>query len=272
MTGDLFFAIQGGGDATVANIYVSGSAGLITNGPSIWTPAGALRMEGLHTRYAAINLRGFRRWEGRDCSVLGGYVNCFDVAWRGRLIGCEGMGAGSGGGSTGDDFNAHTIAKWEHYFCYGHDGWDDGWSSHENCEEYGNGSIAEYNAGNGFIPAFGAQAIGQSLISRKNAASPFRPGWKLGGFAAYEDPISTDPGLYTSYELYDCHSIGDKIGFYDSSVGAGAQAFMKAVRCSARDATSYGYQCTEAIDCSYGGTGTAKAPSGVSVVTNAALT
>lgn len=260
--GKMYFSVQGGGDAMAAAVYVSAAAGFFYNGPAFWAPAGRVRIAGIHTRYTGINLRGFRSWEGRDCSVLGGFINCFDVAWRGRLVDCEGMGSGSGNGPNGDCFNAHNFAVWEHENCYGHDGWDDGWSSHENCVEVGVGSLAEYNAGNGFIPAYGAQAVGRHLISRKNAVSPFRPGWKIGGFSAYQNPTVEDNGGYTSYELHDCRSYGDKVAFHDSATSSSGvtQAFMKAMNCVAQDAALYGYQCSSVEDCRYVGSGTPLAP------------
>jgi len=223
---------------------------------------GLLRMAGVDVRYAGINLRGFRQWEVRDARVLGAYANGFDVAWHGRLRHCEAMGAGSANGQNGDSFNGHDLGVWEHEGCYGHDSWDDGWSSHENCQEIGWGSIAEYNFGNGFIPAYGAQAVGHNLISRKNGVSPIRPGWKLGGFAALGAPAAGDSGAYTSFELYGCRSYGDSTAYYDSATASGGvtPAFLKATGCAAYDSTVYGYKCSTVEDCRYGGTGAALAP------------
>src|SRR5690606_6013700 len=108
--GVLYFSIQGDGDATAADIYVSNGNGLFSNGATIWNSYRArLRLVGVDVRYGGIDLRTFRQVSVKDCSALGAPVNGFDVAWWAELEDCEAAGSGSYGNEFGDGFNWHDF-------------------------------------------------------------------------------------------------------------------------------------------------------------------
>lgn len=258
--GVLYFSIQGGGDATGANIYVSTntSAGLFTSLPSFWTPGGIARVSGIDVRYGGFNGRAFRKSWWHDCSALGAAVNGFDLAWWHQVLMCEAMGSGSGVTNNGDGFNWHSMSECEYSGLYSHDNWDDGESAHENCRVIGRNSIMEYNRGTGCAPAYGAHAIYHGMLTRKNSVHARLPSGKMGGIQCLGAPIvGEDDGVATTCEVYDSVSIGDLSGFIDATPGA-TPAFLKAYRCTAIDPVEYGYKCSEIYDCRHSGAGTAK--------------
>lgn len=265
--GEILFSVASGTDAVTADIRLpSTTQSLFKNlNGSIWTPSASIvRLSGIDARYIGVSTRGLAlKSYIEDCSVLGANLNAFDLAMYSEIRACEAAGAGSGTTYNGDGFNWHNDATCFHYDLYTHDNYDDGMSSHENCREFGSGTISEYNGGGGFTPAYGAQAVYDGCLSRKNngVTGRFNTG-KVGGFESHAanagsgDDIST----LTSVEAYNCISIGDRNGFYDYWYKDGSNSHLKAYNCKSIDPIAYGFACGEISDCSHTGTGTAKAP------------
>lgn len=265
---EILFAIASGGDATSANIYVpvtGGTQTLFTGRSSLYVPpASKIQLVGLDVLYGSINNVGASaRIELDDCSVLGPAANAYDLVGSIVAVNCEAAGYGSGFTTTGDGFNFHNNAHIEHRYLYMHDGYDDGISSHENCFELGFGGISEYNGGGGFTPAYGAQGRLDNCISRKNngVASRFNTN-KTAGFECHSANTGGggDISTLTSFEVFNCISIGDKNGFMDMFYKTGSNSRMKAYNCTSIDPVEYGFACSEIQDCSHSGTGIAKAP------------
>lgn len=240
----MYFTIQGGSDATSANIYVASGAdafdlGLISNPPLFWSGGrNRLRIGGIDIRYGNLNLRPFRDWEVADVCVLGAPGNCFDFGFWGRAWGLEACGAGSGFATNGDGLNAHNFTRWDYSFCWSHDNNDDGESPHEGCVVRGSDSVMEYNGGNGVIPGSGGRGYYSRITTRKNALTSA----KYGGFAAI--------GSEGSYlEAVDCVSIDERYAFYDTAVRAGSASMLITRNCLAIGSTVEAFGNTRAEDC-----------------------
>jgi hypothetical protein len=253
-TTTMYFTIQGGGDGTAASIYVPSdpadfNKGFISNAPNFWSgQQGKLKVYGLEIYYGNMNFRPFRHWHGEDIKVFGASANGFDVAFWGGLRGCEGAGNGAGNTANGDGANAQNFAEWWHENCLFHDNNDDGESSHTRCQVEGSNGVVEFNGGNGLIPALGGWARYTNMQTNFNAVQAWGGSTKYGGIGAIGD------GTVCIAER--CRSEGDKIGFFDG--GATTSARLEARNSVAKNSTTYGFDCTLAVDSRYVGTGTAK--------------
>jgi hypothetical protein len=257
-TNTVYLSLPDGADINSEVYGAFDDIGLFSNNRPIWTPEAHIELVGIDIRYGHINTKSFRTSSLTDVRVVGAGLDGFDIGNWAELSLCSAGGSGSGGG-LGDGFNAHNHAIWTYKDCYGHDNWDDGESSHENCKATGWGNIMEYNGGSGFTPALGAQEILHNCLSRKNATSAFRTGNKKGGFQVASDPTETDPGIITSMEAYNCVSIGDRNGFYDGTASvAPSQRRLIAVNCRVFDAEETAYACAEIRDCTQSGSATVK--------------
>lgn len=260
----LYFSVPGGVDALTASIYVANNNafGFFKNIPYVWDAQGKCKIHGVDIRYAGFNLRGFRYSKAFNCLSIGAPVNGFDIGWGAVLSLCEAAAAGSGPDATGDGFNAHDIADWYHYDCYGHDCNDDGWSSHENCVEMGYGAVAVFNGGGGLTPAYGAHAKYYNPLTMRNSVNPRAVssygGVKFGGVTVVGNPVAGDDGAYTNCEVRNGISRGDKIGYNDDATRRGMRAYLVAYKCLAYDSVDMGYQCQRAVDCGYSGSAPAR--------------
>lgn len=269
-TNTIYLSLPDGAPGIDSDVRASfDDTGLLSNSRPVWSPEHHIELVGIDVRYGGVRVKDFRTSKLTDIGVLGAAVNGFDIGNWSELEQCRVGGAGSGDG-LGDGFNAHNHAIWTYRDCYGHDNWDDGESSHQNCRVTGWGNIMEYNGGSGFTPALGAQQILHNCLSRKNATSAFRTGNKMGGFQVAGDPTSTDPGIITSLEAYNCVSIGDRNGFHDGTASvAPSQRRLMAVNCRVFDAEETAYACAEIRDCTQSGSAAAK--SAGTVVINSSL-
>lgn len=266
----VYLSLPDGADVS-SDVYAAyDDFGFFAGNRGVWAPEGHIELVGLDIRYGYMDVKNFRTSSLTDIRVVGAGNNGFRVGNWSELNLCSAGGSGSGG-SLGDGFNAHDHAIWTYKDCYGHDNWDDGESSHQNCKVTGWGNIMEYNGGSGFTPATGAQEVLHNCLSRKNASAAFRTGSKTGGFQVAGDPTPTDPGVITSLEAYNCVSIGDRNGFHDGtgSSSAPAQRRLLAVGCKVFDAEMTAFACAEIRDCSQVGSATPKSDG--TLVVNSAL-
>ncbi|MEY0062257.1 hypothetical protein [Providencia hangzhouensis] len=235
--------------------------GLITGNLDIWQPQGRIAVTGIDLRYGLFNGKYFSESELYDMSILGAADNCYSLGNWVKTEQCRAAGAGSGGGTFGDGFNVHNHAIWSYRDIYSHDNNDDGESTHQNCRTAGYGSVMEYNGGGGFTPANGAQEVLHNCLSRKNGLLR----WKQGGFMTTGGPQAGDNGVLTSLEAYNCVSIGDKNGFYDSTAETTpTNQRLLAVNCRVFDAKETAFACSEIIDCSQSGSAQEKSSATVS--------
>lgn len=247
--GILYFTVQGGGDATKADLYVPDAEGLIARSP---VARGAeLVLEGLDVRYGGLDLRGLARAEVHEARVLGAALN--GISYSGPFVGSaiECGGAGSLGGGLGDGLNGHGRGAAVVSGYYGHDCYDDGESNHDEGSTRMRDSLLEYNGGAGAAPAYGAQAEYENVISRRNQR---RKGRKPGGFAVVG---AAKKGPDTRATFTNCTSIGDRTGFFADPAG---RTYGDAIGCKAIDPEQFGFVGMRLTHCSHAGTGIARGP------------
>lgn len=268
-TNTVYLSLPDGASASSDVRAAFDETGLLSSTRPTWTPEHHIELVGIDVRYGQVRTKDFRTSKLTDVGVLGAAANGFVIGNWAELEQCRAGGVGSGDG-LGDGFNAHNHANWTYKDCYGHDSWDDGESSHQNCRVTGRGNIMEYNLGGGFVPAYGAQEVLHNCLSRKNSVDLRGARIKRGGFTSVGDPTPTDPGIITSLEAYNCVSIGDRNGFYDGTTSvAPAQRRLLAVDCKVFDAEETAFACAEIRDCSESGSGQVK--SSGTTVTNTTL-
>jgi len=245
-TNILYFSIPGGGDATASNVYWCTSTGFefAKSKPLFYSAAAsALRIYGLDVRYGGFNMRPFRNFYGEDIEVTGAPSNGIDIAYWATLKGCRAGGSGSSNGPLGDGLNGHNFLEGMYEDCWFFDNRDDGESAHERCRITGVRSLAEFNGGNGFIPAFGAQGMYDTCTSRSNRQISTN---KFGGFQAYANEIGgLDPSAYTTLEAHNCTAISEYIGFGRAISGDAGQDITKIIATASNCRT---INCTTAYD------------------------
>lgn len=260
--GIIYFTLPNGGDATASgiNIYAPRTlTGIVKDVCDYFSARGSLEITGIDIRYGDVQTSGFRVSHNTDVRVLGAPVNCFDNGNWHKDSKCEASGAGSNGSSTtSDGFNTHAWSVYFHEYIYTHDNVDDGESAHENCHVHGLNPISEYNGGSGLTPAYGCQATYVNPETRKNALGNRLPTGKLGGIEANANPL--DGATYarrTFIQVYSGRSYGDKNGYSSQAyTGNDNQPYLIAYDCFARNSVFYGFNCSEAVNCKYLGTGT----------------
>lgn len=275
--GIIYFTLPGGGDATAAgvNIYAPRMVtGIVSDVCDYFSARGSIEITGIDIRYGNVQTSGFRVSRNTDVRVLGGAVNCFDNGNWHEDIKCEASGAGSNGSSTtSDGFNTHAWSVYRHEYIYTHDNVDDGESSHENCLVHGINPIAEYNGGSGLTPAYGCQAIYINPETRKNALGTRLPTGKLGGIEANANPLAgATYARRTFIQVYNGRSYGDRNGYTSQAYsGADNQPYLIAYDSFAQDSMFFGFNCAQAVNCKYLGSGTPYNSARCNLVTGAPL-
>lgn len=260
--GVVYFTLPSGGDATLTgiNIYTPKTVvGLVTDICDYFSARGNLEVTGVDIRYGNVQTSGFRTSLKNDVHVMGAAVNCFDNGNWTKDVWCEASGAGSNGSSTtSDGFNTHAWSTYIHEHVWTHDNVDDGESSHENCNVFGISSLSEWNGGSGFTPAIGCQGYYLDCMTRSNALRTRLPTGKLGGFEANGNPSNTTSAARrTLVKAVKCTSENDYNGYSSQGyTGDPNQPYLIAENCVARNSMFYGFNCAQAVNCSYSGTGT----------------
>lgn len=260
--GIIYFTLPDGGDATVAgvNIYAPRTVtGIVSDVCDYFSARGSLEITGIDIRYGDVQTSGFRVSQNTDVRVLGAPVNCFDNGNWHKDSKCEASGAGSNGSSTtSDGFNTHAWSVYFHEYIYTHDNVDDGESAHENCHVHGLNPISEYNGGSGLTPAYGCQATYIDPLTRKNALGNRLPTGKLGGIEANANPLNgATYARRTFIQVYGGKSYGDRNGYTSQGYnGDDNQPYLIAYDSFAQDSMFYGFNCAQAVNCKYLGSGT----------------
>ncbi|MBU6189537.1 MAG: DUF1565 domain-containing protein [Betaproteobacteria bacterium] len=273
-TGDFYFSIVGGGDATAANIYVDAATGLVNSAPGISSQdrGGEIEIQALEVRYGGVVLTPFKLAHVHELVAIGARANVVDYAMAAIAnIETAGGGSMSADTGTGDGINGHYGAKLVHVgSLYSHDNLDDGFSDHEGCSSrlIGTG-LFEYNGGTAIAPAYGSDHLTSGLyVSRRNQQVPGR---KVAAFAVIGAPSGASPyeddGYDTLAVFEGCISIGDTRGFSD---GGTVTSKAIAINCKVYDlrgddpgGVNRGYDGNmELRDCGFSSSaGTAKGPS-----------
>ncbi|MBZ7513629.1 hypothetical protein FMK94_04995 [Klebsiella grimontii] len=263
--GVVYFTLPNGGDATAfsASIYAAPAVqGVFTGSENQFNGKGSVSVCGIHLRYARMGTWGFRQTILDDVTVLGAAENCFDIGNWTIAYNCKAAGAGSRNFlGTYDGYNMHNFSVFTHYSCWSTDCLDDGWSSHENCTEFGYAPMATFNLGSGLTPAYGAEALYINPLTRGNALQTRKLNSKSAGIESHQGPIPADPGVATVVMVKGGLSVDDYNGYISGDTGGAPNASnLVAIDCKAINPVQYGYRCTKIIDCAHGGTGQAKHP------------
>lgn len=130
-----------------------------------------VHIKGINILYAQMRLSNLSGTV-EDVCVLGGYAggcfvwdNCFGMT----LVRCEAAGADN------DGINGHGLGQITCYDCWGHDCYDDGESSHDNCYITQYGGLYEYN-GNGCTPAIGGRGDYYNVLVRNSGGEGYSAG------------------------------------------------------------------------------------------------
>lgn len=245
----LYFTVDGGGDGTVADVYMDSSTGLIKLG--VLESAGEIVLQNLDVRYGGVNTRPFRRTHLSNVKILGARGNCWDHAGSSSFEYLEASCGGSANNDLGDGINGHNHANLVGIGAYSHDNKDDGESNHEWGRVRMGASLFEHNGGTAVAPAYGCDAIYTDVVSVKNQRIHGR---KPGAFAVIGNPI--DGGNETLAIFRRCWSEGDTVSFFDNSQGSSARAICE--ECVSIDPSNTAYDVSTIRDSRHSGTGTAK--------------
>lgn len=275
--GVVYFTLPNGGDATASSVSIYAAPtvqGVFTGSETQFNGKGSVSICGIHLRYARMGTWGFRQTVLDDVTVLGAAENCFDIGNWTTAYNCKAAGAGSRNFlGTYDGYNMHNFAVFMHYGCWATDCLDDGWSSHENCTEFGYAPIATFNLGSGLTPAYGAEAFYVNPYTRGNALQTRKTNSKMAGIESHQSPISTDPGVSTVVTVLNGYSDGDYYGYLSGDTySSPAAAVMTVIDSQAYNSVQYGFRCTRIVNCGYGGTGNAKHPANKKVVSATLIT
>lgn len=145
-------------------------------------------------------------------------------------------------GNGGDGGNVHCYQPntyqmpvvYQAYDIWSHDNGDDGDSMHEICLGTYWGGLYEYNGDRGIATAYGAHSDAHNTMARYNGQIDQVGGE---GFAAL-GTLSTDTGVGTQFNCYNCISIGNRYNYSTTE----ATSSMSAYKCLSRDATDVGYR------------------------------
>ncbi|EPC3513078.1 hypothetical protein ACRZER_003964 [Raoultella ornithinolytica] len=275
--GVVYFTMPDGGDPTLSGVAIYAAPtvqSIFTGSENQFSAKGDISITGIRVRYASIPSTGFRKMTLNDVWVLGSAENCFDIGNWTTAYNCKAAGSGSRSFvGTWDGYNMHNFSVFTHFGCWATDCLDDGWSSHENCTEAGYAPVSWFNLGSGLTPAYGAEAMYVQPYTRSNALQTRKINAKAGGIEAHQSPISSDPGVATVVTVYDGISVGDNNGYVSGDTfSTPAAANLIAYNCKSIDPVQYGFRCTKIVDCSHGGTGSAKHPSTKKVVATTLIT
>jgi len=265
-SGILYFTVVGGGDGTLADIYLDAATGLVASGATKGS-AGVLNITGLDMRYGALDLNPFKSSHLSQVTVTGARNNCVDynvLSFETLEVSCS----GSQNQYNGDGLNGHygsIITSGTDL--YAHDCWDDGFSDHEGCSSRFYGGLVEYNGGTGLAPAYGADHISYGVISRRNQQ---RGTWKSGAFAVIGSPLGApaDAGYDTIAWFINCIDIESLTSFADAGFPTSTAV---CVDCKSIRPTTRGYNNYKIIDCGYIASGGSTSKSGATIVENTTL-
>ena len=262
-SGILYFTIVGGGDGTLADIYLDAATGLVTSATK--GSCGVLNLHGLDIRYGGIDLDPFKNCHLAEVVVTGSRGDCvsYNVLSFETL---ETQCGGSQSATNGDGLNGHAGAKMTSGIdLYAHDNWDDGFSDHEGCSSRLHGGLVEYNGGTGIAPAYGTDHISYGVVSRRNQQ---RGTFKPAAFGVIGSPSGGGP-VETGYDtlawFFNCIDIESLTSFSD---GATVTSRAVCVNCKSVRPVTRGYSVYKVIDCGYIASGGSTSKSGATIVEN----
>ena len=267
-SGILYFTIVGGGDGTLADIYLDASVGLIASTGVTKGSCGVLNIVGLDIRYGALDLMPFSDAKLKEVSVTGARNDCINY----NVLSFDTLEVSCGGSQNqynGDGLNGHSGARLTSGIdLYAHDNWDDGFSDHEGCSSRLHGGLVEYNGGTGIAPAYGSDHVSYNVVSRRNQQ---RGTWKPAAYGVIGTPSGASPaesGYDTLAWFFDCVDIESLTSFSD---GGSVASRAICVNCKSIRPTTKGYANYKIIDCGYIASGSSTSKSTGTIVENTTI-
>lgn len=262
----IYFSIWGGDDATTADIRIPSSRYSPFYGG---TGTEKIRMIGIDALYAGNNGISAQRLisvEIQNCRCMFNKDNGaayddskFIIARYNEYAGNEWDG---GNVHCYQSNNYQMPVVYQAFDIWSHDNGDDGDSMHEICLGTYWGGLYEYNGDRGIATAYGAHATAYSTHARYNGKIDPVGGE---GFAALGQ-LSTDTGVGTQMDCYNCISIGNRYNYMATL----SSSTVNAYNCTSRDAFGVGYfgdsGTVNAYDCKT--TGDAVVKSGIVNIKN----